>query len=550
MLTPKTLFYLLLLSGLSAQAQKLKKADNLIINNLKAHVSYLADDKLEGRRAGTAGEQLAMQYIKSQFQTKGLVPKGEGNTFFQPFEIWDGNFYDAATSLFMNEEKVNSNDYFPFPASPEVSVEASSSIALKEPGVPWILDLKDDVEEARDNPHFNIQQLIETRAKDMAKKKATALFVYNSDEKYDELKFDSKVRGAEKMPIPVIYLRRNVASRYFKDESGEVDFEFNIRFEEKKRTGNNVIGYIDNQAPTTVILGAHYDHLGFGEDGNSLHRTGEKLIHNGADDNASGIAALIELSGLLKKSKARSNNYLFIAFSGEELGLFGSKFFVEHPTVDLSGANYMINLDMVGRLNEQSKVVTIGGFGTSPVWSTILNGQLKNLNFTNKYDSSGSGPSDHTSFYRKDIPVLFFFTGLHSDYHKPTDDFEKLNITGEYRIVQYIYKIIEAANKSGKLAFSKTREQQTGTTARFTVTLGIMPDYTFSGNGVKVDGVSDGRPAQKAGLKTGDVVIQLGDFPVGSIEHYMQALNKFKKGDKTTVKVKRADETVEAEVIF
>jgi hypothetical protein len=545
----KTLFFLLLVAGLSGNAQKLKKADLLTINNLKAHVNYLADDKLEGRRVGTAGEQLAMQYIKKQFESRGLQPKGDGQTFFQAFEVWDGDFYQSNSHLFVNDEEISTSDFFPFPSSPAASIKASSSMALKEPGVPWILDLKDDVDEARENPHFNIHQLIESKAKDIAKKNATALIVYNSDEKFEELRYDPKQRS-EKMPIPVLYISRNIAMKYFEDETAELDWKVNVRFDEKKRTGHNVIGYIDNQASTTVIIGAHYDHLGYGEDGNSLYRTGEKSIHNGADDNASGVSALIELSGMLKKSKFRNNNYLFIAFSGEELGLFGSKFFVEHPTVDLSKANYMINLDMVGRMEDHSKVVTIGGYGTSPAWPAILDGSIKNLNFTNKYDSSGAGPSDHTSFYRKDIPVLFFFTGLHSDYHKPTDDVEKINFNGKYRIVQYIYRIIEAANKSGRLPFSKTREQQTGTTARFSVTLGIMPDYTFSGTGVKVDGISEGRPAQLAGLKTGDVVIQLGDYPIGSMENYMQALAKFKKGDKATVKVKRAEGTVEAEVVF
>jgi S1-C subfamily serine protease len=139
---------------------------------------------------------------------------------------------------------------------------------------------------------------------------------------------------------------------------------------------------------------------------------------------------------------------------------------------------------------------------------------------------------------------------LHSDYHKPTDDYNKVNPAGEYRILQYIFKVIESTNQSGKLVFTPTREQQTGTSTRFVVTLGILPDYTFSGNGVRVDGVSEGRPAQKAGLQAGDIVIQLGNYPVSSLENYMQALNKFKKGDKTKVKVKRASETVEADILF
>ncbi|HSC39814.1 MAG TPA: M28 family peptidase, partial [Chitinophagaceae bacterium] len=267
-------------------------------------------------------------------------------------------------------------------------------------------------------------------------------------------------------------------------------------------------------------------------------------------DNASGTAALIELARLLKGSKLKNNNYLFIAFSGEELGLFGSKYYTDHPTVELSRVDYMINMDMVGRLNDSSKLLNIGGYGTSPQWGPLFSSLSRNQYFINRYDSSGTGPSDHTSFYRKNIPVLFFFTGIHSDYHKPTDVADKINYTGEWRVVRYIYNITEAAGKLGRLTFSPTRETSTGSTARFSVTLGIMPDYTFGGSGVRIDGISDGRPAQKAGLKTGDVVVQLGQYPVPSMESYMQALNKFKKGDKTTVKVKRGNDTVEASVEF
>ena len=169
---------------------------------------------------------------------------------------------------------------------------------------------------------------------------------------------------------------------------------------------------------------------------------------------------------------------------------------------------------------------------------------------TIKFDSSGTGPSDHTSFYRKDIPVLFFFTGLHTDYHRPSDDFDKINYTGELQVVKYILSVIEASNSKGKIAFTKTREQQMGTTARFSVTMGIMPDYTFTGNGVRVDGISEGRPAQKAGLQAGDVIVQLGEHNTSSMEAYMQALSKFKKGDKTIVKYKRGDGIGEAEIQF
>jgi predicted metalloprotease with PDZ domain len=184
------------------------------------------------------------------------------------------------------------------------------------------------------------------------------------------------------------------------------------------------------------------------------------------------------------------------------------------------------------------------------MWSQLLSGIKTNNAFTPRYDSSGSGPSDHTSFYRKQIPVLFFFTGLHSDYHKPGDDFEKINYTGEFRIVEYIVRVVEETNNKGKLAFLQTRELPSSTTASFTVGLGIMPDYSFSGTGVRIDAISEGRAAQKAGLQSGDIVIQLGNSQVSSLENYMQALGNFKKGDKTKVKVKRESQTIEADVTF
>jgi C-terminal processing protease CtpA/Prc len=209
----------------------------------------------------------------------------------------------------------------------------------------------------------------------------------------------------------------------------------------------------------------------------------------------------------------------------------------------------MINMDMVGRLNDSSHTLTVGGYGTSPSWSASF-ASLETLEpLKLKFDSSGTGPSDHSSFYRKDIPVLFFFTGLHSDYHKPSDDANRINYTGEYRIVQLIHDLVRKTPSNQKLVFTKTREQSMST-ARFSVTLGIMPDYTFSGNGVKVDGVSDGRPAKKAGIQAGDIILQLGDHPTASMEDYMKALGAFKKGDTTTVKFQRSGAEMSASVEF
>lgn len=186
-------------------------------------------------------------------------------------------------------------------------------------------------------------------------------------------------------------------------------------------------------------------------------------------------------------------------------------------------------MDMVGRLNDSSKTLTVGGYGTSPAWGNTFTSISDNRYLNIKFDSSGTGPSDHSSFYRKDIPVLFFFTGLHTDYHKPSDDADKINYTGQLKIIQLIRNLIQATGEQPKLVFTKTREQQMGTTTRFTVSMGIMPDYAFSGNGVRVDGVTDGRPAQKAGIRAGDIITKLGDITIASMEQYMKALGSFKK---------------------
>ncbi|HPN58934.1 MAG TPA: M28 family peptidase [Chitinophagaceae bacterium] len=384
------------------------------------------------------------------------------------------------------------------------------------------------------------------------------MIVYNTAPAEDKLLFNGKDKS-ETLTIPVIYIKKEAAAKYLKDPSATINVKFAVSLSDKKRTGYNVVGYLDNGAATTVVLGAHFDHLGYGEDGNSRNTTTEPAIHNGADDNASGTAALIELSKKLKYSSLKNNNYLFIAFSGEELGLYGSKYFTEHPTIDLKTVNYMINMDMVGRLNDSSKVLTIGGYGTSPTWEKVINNNdfFKLPYKTNvqpplviRTDSSGTGPSDHTSFYRKDIPVLFYFTGLHTDYHKPSDDADKINYGGEQLIVKHVLGVVQQLDNQPKLAFLKTREAQTTTSARFSVSMGIMPDYTWSGNGLRSDGVSEGKPAQKAGLKAGDIILQIGEHKITSMESYMQTLGKFKKGDKAKVIYLRGKDTLETTVEF
>jgi len=299
-------------------------------------------------------------------------------------------------------------------------------------------------------------------------------------------------------------------------------------------SGRNIIGFIDNKAAKTIVIGAHYDHLGFGDEG-SLY-SGNDSIHNGADDNASGVASIIQLARILK-DKNKSNNYLFIAFSGEEKGLWGSGWFVKHPTIELSTINYMINLDMVGRLGADLKLL-VYGTGTSPVWNAALDATASGK-FHLIRKESGVGPSDHMSFYLQDIPVLHFFTGQHDDYHKPTDDAEKVNVDGMVAIIQLIDAIITNLDGSDKLAFTKTKDEESEKAPKYSVTLGVIPDYMFEGEGMRIDGVKENQPAQLAGILKGDVVITMGEIPIKTMMDYVKSLSQFKKGDRTIVTILR-----------
>ncbi len=300
----------------------------------------------------------------------------------------------------------------------------------------------------------------------------------------------------------------------------------------------NVAGYLDNGAANTIVIGAHYDHLGLGYDHNSLDANPEGKIHNGADDNASGTSGVIELARYFAENGVKeANNFLFLCFSGEELGLIGSKRYTEYPTIDLTKVSFMVNMDMIGRLNAEKKIV-IGGVGTAPDFVPLFKSITTGLSI--KLDSAGVGPSDHTSFYLKNIPVLFFFTGQHSDYHKPSDDTELVNFAGTKQVLDLAAKAIQSLDKPAKLTFQETKANEDNT-PRFKVTLGIMPDYTFEGEGVRADGVTDGKPASKAGIVKGDIIIGLGDMEVKSMKDYMKALAAHQKGDTVKVKVKRGE---------
>lgn len=313
----------------------------------------------------------------------------------------------------------------------------------------------------------------------------------------------------------------------------------------------NVVGYLDNKADRTVVIGAHYDHLGKGDQGSSLQPNSVGEIHNGADDNASGTAGLIELAKYYAGNNITENqNFLFIAFSGEELGLMGSKFYADNPTIDLTSVNCMINMDMIGRYRAD-KGVTIGGFGTSSFWGENATQIANEVGLNYNIDSSGVGPSDHTSFYLKDIPVMFLFTGAHQEYHKPTDDADLVNAEGEAKLLEYLTKVIAKLDASPKIDFQKTTTPHArGTASSFKVTLGIMPDYSYDKGGLKLDGVQEDRPAFESGIKAGDIVLELGDVKIKGIYEYMDALGKYEKGQTVKVVFKRGEEVITKDLTF
>ncbi len=230
------------------------------------------------------------------------------------------------------------------------------------------------------------------------------------------------------------------------------------------------------------------------------------------------------------------------------MGLFGSKFYVQNPTVELSSINYMINLDMVGRLNSE-KVIVINGAGTSPMWKDAFPKIKTELSI--KTTDSGIGPSDHTSFYLNDIPAIHFFTGQHGDYHKPADDSELVNYEGIYMISNFIAYLIEELNGDKEIAFTKTKDETQGKkAASFKVTLGVMPDYVYQGEGMRIDGVIDGRPAANAKMEKGDIIIKIGDLEVKTIYDYMDGLANYNNGDTARVAFKRGDKVMVKNVTF
>lgn len=310
----------------------------------------------------------------------------------------------------------------------------------------------------------------------------------------------------------------------------------------KNINAKNVYAYLDNKAAKTIVIGAHYDHLGKNEHHNSTLANSYGQIHNGADDNASGVAAVMELARMFSKNKNKEKaNYVFAFFSGEEDGLMGSKALAAKLKEDYPNIVTMINLDMVGRLNKD-KDLTVGGVGTSPLFGDLTK-KFKPAGMNIAVDSSGVGPSDHTSFYLQGIPVLFLFTGTHTDYHKPSDDTERINFAGLKMITQYVFGMANQLSETEKIPFTKTKMTQAKAVPKYKVSLGVMPSYADTKDGLHIDGVTENRAAHHAGILAGDILTKIGTCEVKEVYSYMECLSKINAGEEHPVTIVRNGET-------
>jgi aminopeptidase YwaD len=541
--------------GVAAQAQ------SPVATRMKAHITYLADDALEGRETGKPGEQKASDYIIGQFKAIGLKPKGLDGTYLQPFTFMNQLIPSNDTKLEINgKELILGHDFQIFPQSGNGALQGTPvwvGYGIQAPQLGHddykdkgdlkgkIVVIMRGTPDAND-PHGKFADYagIDLKIEAAAKLGVTGIvFVNPAHQEMDEpvINYSRKV---SRQPFPIIYLAGTAAK-----EGEALKLNGNFGLNEENLTGHNVIGQLDFGQPYTIVIGAHYDHLGYGDEG-SLFR-GERAIHNGADDNASGTAMIIELAREVQANAALHKfNYLFMSFSGEEKGLLGSNYFSKNPTIDLSKVSCMLNFDMVGRIDPAKNTLGLNAVGTSPFWKDAIAGiQIDDMKV--KTAESGVGPSDHTSFYLKDLPVLHFFSGTHSDYHKPSDDENLINYDGADKIYRYVDALLVKLNENGqKLAFTQTKNDEGGDAPRWKVSLGVVPDYLYDGEGMRIDGVTEGKPASKAGLLAGDVVIKMGDNDVKDMMSYMRALSKLDKGDTITVVVLRKGKPKKKKVTF
>jgi len=579
----KVLVYLVLVVfSLPMFAQK----GEITAKELKEYVYFLASDSLKGRKPGTVEMNVAGEYILAHFKAAGLKPMAENG--FQYFNIvidatlgpenklsLDG--YDAAFRkefiplAFSSSGEVNASVVF---AGYGFDLDLDSLKWSDYSGIDvkgkWVMIFRADPE--LDNTDSKFIPFSDTRSKVLtAKDKGAAgvlLVTPKGLDKDDKLMAVVVENNEVTSGIPVVNIRHQIADRILAAKGISADSLENLIIAKKKpnsfETGTllhgkvdvsqkhaktaNVIGLLEGDDKVLkdeyIVVGAHYDHLGFGGPNSGSRMPDTIAIHNGADDNASGTAMVMELAKKLCSQKAKlKRSIIFVSFSGEEMGLLGSKYFVNNPPVEIKKIKAMFNFDMVGRFDKEKNSISISGTGTSAEGDSILKVFEKGLPFTVTHSPDGYGPSDHASFYSSNIPVFFFTTGVHMDYHTPFDDADKLDYTAEKKIGDFSTAlIVDIDNLSKDLTFKESgKKENVGRSGRrYKVTLGIMPDFAGSEKkGLRVDGVTKDGPAYKGGMLKGDIIISVHGMKVENIYDYMARLNKLKSGMTVNVEVLR-----------
>ncbi len=575
---------------------------------IRADVEYLASDELEGRGVETAGNQKAAEYVRKAFEDAGLKGGMPDGSYFQPFTISLGDELIAdKTRLTLtvgdrSQTLALGDDFQPLFLGSSGQTQAPIVFAgygISAPGLGYDDYAHADVqgkvvlilrkEPQQENPHSvfdgtetTAHAYVRTKLKAAADRGAAAVLLVNDattvrEEEGKDLLARPAAFGDGATKIPFGHVSRAAVNRLLAaspvragnellgsldaierriDETlkpltqelpnatADVAFAFNA----KEVSVVNVVGVVPGEGPNAdevVVLGAHFDHIGYG--GVGSRTPGVHEIHNGADDNASGTAALIELARRVGRGPKPSRTILFLGFNGEERGLLGSNYYVENPAFPLEKTVAMLNFDMVGRLGDNP--LTVYGVGSSEEFGEIINKASQGRTFEVNPVDGVMGASDHYSFYLKKIPVFHFFTGLTKEYHTPADVVETLNMEGIPRTVDFAEAVLASvlANEDGfNYVEAPTQSPTRGDMAYF----GVVPDYSGGTDGLKINGTSSSSPAANAGLQAGDVITQFGDLAIADIQGLADALRTYKPGDKVTVTVRRGDKTVSTEVVL
>jgi aminopeptidase YwaD len=555
---------------------------------LRERITYLASDALAGRASGTPGNEEAARAIAKQFRAAGLKPLGtekqsdpgaplDGSGYFQPFTFTAGVAKGAANTLeadFAGRTVSYALDTECEPAGISGSGKAAGEVFFAGYGIQSKDPARDDFQGSDvkgkvllllagwpdNDPRSPLAEFAGVHRKAMIARDLGAvavLLVLPVDSRPPAL---SSEEGTADSGIPIFLVRRSVAQSWLEAAGRSLEgmetalahapspFALPVRarisadVEKVRKPTANVLGMLEGSDSKlrneVVVIGAHFDHLGMGG-ASSLSESREPAIHHGADDNASGAAGVTALADFFASGPRPRRSLLFIAFTGEELGLLGSAWYVKHPAVALERTVAMVNMDMIGRLREDK--LTVIGSGTSPAWDALLDAVNAESRFKLARTAGGFGASDQQSFYAAKIPVLFFFTGVHADYHRPGDTADKINFEGEARVLRFVAACARRiAEDPDRPAYKESAAGPSAGVTAFKVYLGTIPDYSAEVEGVQLTGVREGSPAEKAGLRAGDVIVKFGGHSVRNVEDYAVALSGHRAGDVVEIVVRRA----------